>query len=225
MIILPGIMNLELPLAWLRRMLVRAYPHCLVTIRPWGRPFGWIFNLQAHERNRVTAAAFGQELAAYRGLHPDARITLVGYSGGGGLAAMIVGSLPEGVTINRLILVAPAISPFHPITDKVLPRVSEFVVAYASRFDLQVGQGTKLFGNMDGIKGKGAGAVGFATEDYKLVQVHWDRGMMRTLHFGDHFSYLSPLWQRHYLVPALDPAMTVRRLREHVAGRRFENRK
>lgn len=213
-------MNLALPFAWLKHMLVRAHPKCLVEIRPWGRRFGWIFNLQAHERNHGTAAAIAQELAKYRRLYPDARMTLLGYSGGGGLAVLILEALPEDLTINRLILVAPAISPAYPIREKVLPRVSEFVVTYASRFDLQVGQGTRLFGNMDGTKSKGAGAVGFVTEDSKLVQVHWHAGMMRDLHFGDHFSYLSPLWQRRYLVPALDPAMTIRGFRECVAGRR-----
>ncbi len=61
---------------------------------------------------------------------------------------------------------------------------------------------------------RGAGAVGFALRDPRVVEVHWHKRMLRDLHFGDHTGYFSPRWQRRYLLPALDPDMTADSLRQ-----------
>lgn len=213
-LILPGIMNVKFHLAWFRRMVTRAHPSYRAEIRRWGWPFGWIANLRAYARNKQAADMIARDVAAYRRNHPEAPIHLVGYSGGGGLAVMVVDALPDGGSINRLLLVAPAISPQYPLTQRILPKVTDFVVNYASRRDRQIAQGTKIFGTMDGVKQSGAGALGFAEQHPRLIEVHWHKGMRRELHLGDHAAYLSPFWQRRYLLPALDPAITAESLRQ-----------
>lgn len=200
-------MNVTFHLAWFAHMVRRTYPFYDVEIRRWGIPLGSIANLRARARNQRKARDLAEALAARRRRHPETPIHVVGYSGGGGLAVLVARALPEGVSINRLLLVAAAISPRYPVAEEILPRISELTVNYASRHDWQIGRGTRLFGNMDGTKEPGAGAVGFAAEHEKLIQVHWHRGMRRDLHFGGHISYLSPSWQRRYLLPALDPQM------------------
>ena len=204
--ILPGIMNVKFHLAWFKRMIRRAYPFYEVEVRRWGTPFGPIANLKAYERNRRTAEELAREIGKYRETHPEAMIHLVGYSGGGGLAVMVVEALEALASIHRLILVAAAVSPEYPLAEKVLPKVREFAVNYASRYDLQIRQGTTFFGNMDGAKQPGAGAVGFSSQHPKLIQVHWRKEMLRYLHLGNHWGYLSPFWQRRYLLPTLDPS-------------------
>ena len=216
-LVLPGIMNVKFHLAWFKRMIRRAYPFYEVEVQRWGTPFGSIANLQAYERNRRTAEELARQIGKYRETHPGAMIHLVGYSGGGGLAVMVAEALEAPASIHRLILVAAAISPQYPLADKVLPKVREFAVNYASRYDVQIRQGTTFFGNMDGVKQPGAGGVGFSLQHPKLIQVHWRKEMLRYLHLGNHWGYLSPLWQRRYLLPALDPSADASSLERKLA--------
>jgi hypothetical protein len=48
-------MNTAFHLVPLKRMIERAYPFFDVDLRIWGWPLGWVFNLQAYERNRHSA--------------------------------------------------------------------------------------------------------------------------------------------------------------------------
>lgn len=159
MLILPGIMNVKFHLAWFARLIRRTYPSYDVEIRRWGIPLGSIINLGTHARNQRKAKDIAEALSAHRQRHPEAPIHVVGYSGGGGLAVLVVRALPDGVSINRLLLVAAAILPRYPLAAEILPKVSEFMVNYASRHDWQIAYGTRIFGNMDGTKEPGAGAV------------------------------------------------------------------
>lgn len=200
---LPGVVNTKRHLNGFVRLVREEHPDWEVRIRSWGTPLRSIHNLCAYERNRAVAEQIASELAAYRRSHPQARISLVGYSGGGGVAVFVTEALPADVMIERLILVAPAISPDYPLVERVLPHVSEYVINYASRRDHQVGFGTRLFGTIDRVKTASAGCGGFSIEHRKLIQVCWSTSMLRWGHLGNHLSYLVPRWQRKYLVPAL----------------------
>jgi hypothetical protein len=124
-----------------------------------------------------------------------------------------VAALPPGVQIDRLILVAPAISAGYPLEEHVLPHVRDFVVNYASDRDAQIGWGTATFGTIDRVFEVSAGYSGFEVEHPRLVQVRWSDTMRREGHHGNHLSYLAQPWQRKYLLPALDPNVTVDELR------------
>jgi len=212
--LLLGAVNTPHHLSGFAEMVRQAHPGLDVELRPWGVPLLSVHNLMAYQRNRETAGKLAGELADYRREHPHAVIDVVGYSGGGGVAVFLVEALPPDVRIDRLILVAPAISRDYPLEQWVLPRVREFVVNYASDRDLKVGWGTATFGTIDRVFEVSAGHAGFTLEHPRLVQVRWNQTMKRQGHHGNHRSYRAPAWQRKFLLPALDPAVTAENLRD-----------
>jgi pimeloyl-ACP methyl ester carboxylesterase len=213
LLILPGVGNTRFHLAGFVAAAERQLPSFDVEVRPWGEPFLTIHNLRAYERNVATARNIAAEIAAWRRAHPDDPFYLVGYSGGGGMATLVVAALPHDVSIDRLVLVAPAISPDFPMVDDVLPHVREFAVNYWSSRDLQVGWGTRTFGTLDRKNTSSAGAVGFFAADARLLEHRWSEADEPFGHSGNHLAYLSPRWQAAKLLPALAPAVDAAELR------------
>lgn len=207
LLILPGIRNTRFHLEEFAQESSRLLPGFAVEIRRWGVPMLGLHNLKAHARNVATAAAIARELADWRTVNPDKKIYVVGYSGGGGMAALIVSALPDHVKVDRLILVAPAISQAFDVDERLLPHINEFLVNYASERDLQVGLGTKLFGTIDRKLTQSAGFAGFEGEHARLVEWHWRAIDRRLGHHGNHVAYLGRRWQVANLMPALDPAI------------------
>jgi pimeloyl-ACP methyl ester carboxylesterase len=213
LLILPGVGNTRFHLAGFVAAAETQLPRFEVEVRPWGVPFMTIHNLRAHERNEATAAAIAAEIATWRRAHPDAPLYLVGYSGGGGIATLVTAALPDDVSIDRLVLVAPAISPDYPLDAEVLPHVREHVVSYASERDLQVGWGTRTFGTIDRKNTASAGAIGFAAPHERLLEYRWSAADLAVGHAGNHLAYLSGRWQAAKLLPALDPSVSSEALR------------
>ncbi len=207
LLILPGVGNTRFHLAGFVAATEAQLPSFAVEVRTWGEPFMTIRNLRAYERNVATAASIAAEIADWRRAHPDAPFYLVGYSGGGGMATLVTAALPADISIDRLVLVAPAIAPDYPIATAVVPHVREFVANYASERDLQVGWGTRTFGTIDRKHTVSAGAIGFAAEDERLLQYRWSAADVPFGHAGNHLAYLNPRWQAAKLLPALDPAV------------------
>ena len=207
LLILPGVGNTRFHLAGFVAAASGQLPRFDVEVRPWGVPFMTIHNLRAHERNEATAAAVAAEIAEWRRAHPDAPFYLVGYSGGGGMATLVTAALPDDVGIDRLVLVAPAISPDYPLERDVLPHVREYVVNYASDRDLQVGWGTRTFGTIDRKNTASAGAIGFAAPHERLLEYRWSTADAPFGHAGNHLAYLGARWQAAKLLPALDPSV------------------
>lgn len=218
LMILPGVGNTRFQLSGFVQAASRQLPNFDVEVRTWGTPLLTLHNLQAYERNVATAAQIAAEIAAWRREHPADRFYLVGYSGGGGMVTLIAAALPEDVSIDRLILVAPAISPDFPLAASVLPHVRELVVNYASDRDLQVGWGTQEFGTIDRKYTPSAGAVGFDAADERLLEYFWSEADSGLGHRGNHLSYLGRRWQDAKLLPALDPSLTAAELRARWAA-------
>jgi pimeloyl-ACP methyl ester carboxylesterase len=205
-LIMPGVGNTQFHLAGFVAATKAQLPNFTVEVRTWGKPFMTIHNLRAYERNVATAASIAAEIAAWRRSNPAAPFYLVGYSGGGGMVTLVTAALPADVSIDRLVLIAPAISPDYPIVSEVLPHVREFVASYASERDLQVGWGTRMFGTIDRKNTMSAGAIGFAADDARLLQYHWSVADAPLGHAGNHLAYLNARWQAAKLLPALDPS-------------------
>ena len=213
LLILPGVGNTRFHLAGFVAAAETQLPGFDVEVRPWGVPFMTIHNLRAHERNQAVAEGIAAEIAAWRRAHPDAPFYLVGYSGGGGMATLVTAALPNDVSIDRLVLVAPAISPDFPLEQEVLPHVREYVVNYASERDLQVGWGTRTFGTIDRKNTASAGAIGFAAPHERLLEYRWSTADLSVGHAGNHLAYLGGRWQAAKLLPALDPSVSPEALR------------
>jgi len=205
LLILPGVGNTRFHLAGFVARAAQQLPSFDVEVRPWGTAFLTMRNLRAYERNVATAERIAAEIADWRRAHPTEPFYLVGYSGGGGIATLVVAALPADVSVDRLILVAPAIAPDYPFALNALPHVREFAVNYASERDLQVGWGTLTFGTIDRKNTLSAGAIGFASTDPRLLQYRWTRADEPFGHRGNHLAYLNPRWQAAKLLPALHP--------------------
>ncbi|MCG3125884.1 MAG: hypothetical protein CHACPFDD_00711 [Phycisphaerae bacterium] len=202
-LIFPGVINTHTQLANLAELIEDRYPTLGAQVVPWGPAFDSLGNLLAHERNRRTAERFAEAIAAYRAEHPLANIDVVGLSGGGGMAIFTLEALPRDVQVDRLILLAPAVSHEYGL-DAALSHVREFAVSFASRCDGTLGVGTRVFGNMDGATSGSAGHEGFRKEDRRLVQVFWSDDMVRYGHYGTHHEYVVTRWLRQYVLPLFD---------------------
>jgi pimeloyl-ACP methyl ester carboxylesterase len=211
-LILPGVGNTRFHLEGFVERVAEQLPNFEIEVRTWGDAFRMLSNLRAEQRNVATAEQIAAELTDWRRAHPADKLYVVGYSGGGGIATLVAAALPSDVAIDRLVLVAPAISPDYPLAERVLPHVTEFVASFASTLDLQVGWGTLTFGTIDRKNTQSAGAVGFALDDPKLLQRRWSKDDLPFGHHGNHLSYLSPRWQDAKLLPTLDPSLTRERV-------------
>ena len=107
--------------------------------------------------------------------------------------------------IDRLVLVAAAISPDYHVEKRLAPHVRQVIVNFYSRLDQTVNVGTALFGTIDRAHTASAGHTGFRLDDPKLVQIRWKPGMIWSGHLGTHVFYCSGAWQRKYLLPWVDP--------------------
>lgn len=208
LIVLPGIHNTLFHLNGFTEMVRLGLPNFAIDRRRWGLPFFGIRNLRAAQDNRAFAQALASDITALRRTQPEAAIYLMGYSGGGGIAALVLEALPDDVVIDRLLLIAPAISAEFDIDRHAAGNVREFVANFASVKDLQVGWGTRTFGTIDRKYEYSAGYGGFDAHSDKLAQWHWRESDRRFGHFGNHISYLGRRWQREFLLPAIDPTQT-----------------
>lgn len=222
-LVLPGVYNTRFQLNGFVERAEERLPDFDVEVRRWGTPLLPLKNLRKHERNVETAASIAAEIAEWREQHPDDPFYLIGYSGGGGIAVLVADALPAGAQIDRLILVAPAISPGYPLESDVLPHVRDFIVNYASERDLQVGWGTRTFGTIDREHVDSAGAVGFALNHPQVVQWFWSPAARALGHRGNHVAYLGKDWQAAALLPALDPEATAETLAAAWAAADEEN--
>lgn len=212
-ILLPGISNLPQELSSFAKLLRESHPGWSIELRRWGPPLRPFRNLFSVEENRRQAEAMAGEIAVFKRAYPDRPVHLLGYSGGGALAAFIAESLPDDVKIERLVLMAPALSRTYPFCEKVMPKVNEFGVVYASRLDVPVSVGTRIFGTIDRKAEVSAGSRGFNESCSELVEINWNRKAVRRGHLGSHSSYMSRSWQRAYLLPAFADGVTAETLR------------
>jgi hypothetical protein len=141
---------------------------------------------------------------------PDRPIYLIGKSGGTGIVLTAARLLPAG-TLERIILLSPAVSPHYDLRP-ALRATRKQIVNYYSRGDwLVLGWGTSKFGTMDRFYGPSAGLVGFqrprAGDDLdlydRLVQVHWTSDMIKTGHTGGHVGTSLPAFVARELAPWL----------------------
>jgi pimeloyl-ACP methyl ester carboxylesterase len=209
-ILLPGVESGNWQLAGVVGGLKEAGVTQEIEIIPWGKwPFGSLDNLTNHSANLERARGIAKRIAAHRESHPHATISLIGYSGGGGIAMMVAEALPPGVLLDRLILVAAAISPDYD-TSKALAHIRRDIVNFYSEKDWFIlGWGTQTFGTIDRKNTESAGRRGFIDEEGrrrsspKLTQIGWSGAWVRHGHWGGHIGWLSPWWARDVLAAQL----------------------
>jgi hypothetical protein len=118
-------------------------------------------------------------------------------------------------SVERVVLLAPALSPAYDLT-RALRAVRREIVVFWSPLDIIIlGAGTRVFGTMDRVRSVGAGLVGFRVpasksadagqhrEYDKLRQIRWSPRMVTSGNFGGHMGPDSPFFLRKYVVPLL----------------------
>jgi pimeloyl-ACP methyl ester carboxylesterase len=146
--------------------------------------------------------------------HPDRPIYLIGHSAGAALILAAAEKLPPA-SIERMILLAPAVSPSYDLRPALRATRHE-LVAFTSTYDrLCLDWCTSLFGTVDRVYGPAAGLDGFREpEDLdeegrglyrRLVQVPWRLPMMWQGTDGWHNGACMPIFLIHRVAPWLMP--------------------
>lgn len=146
-------------------------------------------------------------LVALHRAEPNRPIILIGHSGGAGIAVWALERLPDDISIARLILLAPALSPEYDLSD-ALRHVDDAAFALISPHD-PVLAATRVFGTIDGVRTEAAGRVGFivprdAGDAYaKLEQIPYRMEWMELGHLGDHIGMMQPAFAAKVLAPLI----------------------
>ncbi|NLX14562.1 MAG: hypothetical protein GXY44_13045 [Phycisphaerales bacterium] len=187
-----------------------------IDVIEWGvRPFGSMINLTDLKGNRRRAVAIAEHIAQYQRNFPERPTTLLGFSGGGGLAVLTAEALPEGIRVDRLILVSAVISPQYDLSKAAVHSRKKIISFYSNRDWLIIGAGTTLFGTIDRQYTSSAGHVGFQDDQGQLrtdglVQIAWRPEWRQLGNNGGHLGWLAREWARDILAPQIDPTVNNR---------------
>jgi pimeloyl-ACP methyl ester carboxylesterase len=188
-----------------------------VEIVDWttGTPALMLMHLRHESRNRQQAAQIAGRIVEYQSEHPGRPVNLIGHSGGGALALMVVEALPPNQAVDCVVLLAAAISPEYDLRP-VLAKTRRGVWNYSSRAgdSLLLVAGTSAFGTVDGRYSPSAGAVGFqlpadATDadrqQYcaKLIERPYEARMVLRGNLSGHYGPMNPLFARRELAPII----------------------
>jgi hypothetical protein len=166
--------------------------------------------LQAYTRNHLEAQKVAERIMDCRSSGAATRILLTATSAGAGLLIWSLEDLPEGATVDEVVLVAPAVSPGYDLS-AALHHVRGKMYVFTSPDDwFMLGWGTSTFGTVDGKKCQAAGRSGFVqpeladpAEYKKLVQLPYETDWIKYFNFGGHGGAMSPSFARHFLSPML----------------------
>jgi hypothetical protein len=189
-------------------------PYAIVLF-PWGHGLGrWHADLTDAVNRDAKAQLIAQTVRSYKTSNPSDPVFLVAKSGGSGVVVKALEQLDDQ-QVERVVLLAPALSPAYDLT-AALRAVRREIVVFWSPLDLLVlGAGTRVFGTIDRVRTASAGLVGFrlpalepldqiqSAQYGKLRQIRWRARMAATGYVGGHFGPDSPAFLRKYVVPLL----------------------
>jgi len=99
----------------------------------------------AYDDNRAQARHIADRIADKLRQQPDAQIVLTAWSAGAAVAVWALEDLPDGVTVQSVLLVEPAVDPGHDLT-RALRHVRGHLFATQSGGDfIMLGIGTMIF--------------------------------------------------------------------------------
>ena len=144
---------------------------------------------------------------------PDRPIFILAKSGGAGLALKTAEMLPAN-TLERLVLLAAAVSPTYDLRRALQATHNEIVSFYSSHDQIILNFGTSQFGTIDRVYGPAAGLNGFRppyanlsaadTDLYRrLVQVPWQSRNLLELNNGTHMGSALPAFLGAEVAPWL----------------------
>jgi hypothetical protein len=216
-IVADGVGGLDLCGTALRFVMASAGFSHAVEVYPWGHGFGrWLADLTDVANRDAKARLIAEMVKSFKTAQPLGSVFLVAKSGGSGVVVKALEALEENA-VERVILLAPALSPTYNL-GQALRAVRQELVVFWSPLDVFIlGLGTLVFGTIDRVRTTGAGLVGFVAPSpvdprerrdnlyTKVRQIRWRPAMMTTGYCGGHFGTDSPLFLKKYVVPLLRP--------------------
>lgn len=184
-----------------------------VDIYDWTQNDPGLPALTNRQRNDAEAQIIADRLTALRRNNPRRTIVVTSHSGGTGVIVWALEKLPPDVKVDRVFLLASALSPNYDLT-QALSHVEDRMWSFWSPYDTTVlSIGTSLFGTIDGPKVPAAGCVGFikppagdAAQYQKLKQVPYDPAWLQWNNPGLHIGPLHPNFSRRVLTPLVNGA-------------------
>ncbi|MBN2560522.1 MAG: hypothetical protein JXQ75_06295 [Phycisphaerae bacterium] len=177
-----------------------------IEVVPYGPPMDLLGNLVTYERNRAWSAEEAPRIAQYMDEHPGRPVTLIGYSGGAGIAVMVAESMPGGYRLDRLLLFSSGLSSGYDLS-AALDHTEKGIVHYWSPRDWIAALATIVAGTVDRVFESPAATVGFKMSDERLVQFTWMPEMARYGNHGNHHDFLyNEPWIRDYVAPLITRA-------------------
>jgi pimeloyl-ACP methyl ester carboxylesterase len=145
--------------------------------------------------------------------NPNRPVFLLAKSGGTGLALRTAELLPAN-TLERIVLLAAAVSPGYDLRRALQATRGEIVCFYSSHDQLILNFGTRNFGTIDRVYGPAAGLHGFklptpgmsdADHDLyrRLVQIPWTSRNLLELNNGTHMGSAFPAFLGAEVAPWL----------------------
>jgi pimeloyl-ACP methyl ester carboxylesterase len=162
---------------------------------------------------RCQGRQLAQQILSYRQTCPNLPIYVVGYSAGTAAALAAADWLPAN-TLERILLLAPAVSACYDLSKPLASARSGVDVFYSERDRFWLGLGIGLVGTTDGKQGPAAGRVGFGFAALancdpvlaaRLRQYPWTEQVAWTRNEGEHSGSLRPIYLKTYVVPLLNP--------------------
>jgi pimeloyl-ACP methyl ester carboxylesterase len=171
---------------------------------------GQLRDLQDEPHLLRKSADLANEIRELREREPNRRVYLIGHSAGSAVVVHAAELLPPG-SIERIILLSPALSPTYDLT-KALRATKRQIVAFNSRYDPAL-HCTSLFGTADRVYCTSAGVKGFTQPAYlddaakhsyeRLVQIPWTFQRLLELQRPWHNSPTMPLYLGRQVAPWL----------------------
>jgi predicted esterase len=185
----------------------------------WTHGFCRVASDQMHTAHlQRSGHTLAEQILICRHESPEAAIFLIGHSAGCGVVLTAAETLPPS-TLERIILLAPAVSAQHDLRPALRSACQGIDVFISSHDWACLGLGTLLLGTTDRYWMSGvAGKVGFkpvltSPEDAvlysKLRHYPWNPSLVCTGHNGGHYGSYQPAFLRTCVIPLLVPVPAV----------------
>lgn len=210
-VVLPGIAGADVFNRRMAQLIDQEVPNVSAELWDWTAvepPEGLssLPNLTDYERNQRRAEVLAAQLVAWHKRHPRVRLSLVGMSGGVGMALFAVEKLPEELSLDRLVFISGATAPDYDLRP-ALRRCRGGIWNYYSHLDVAIlDRGTRAAGTMDRQFVTAAGCLGFNVPDdpafaARLHQLAWTPRMLALGNDGSHLGGLAMPFLRKYVLP------------------------
>lgn len=208
-VVLPGIEGRSFLNRSLVRGLIEGGTRSAVEIWDWttGIVLLFPFHLRSRRYQQAIAQRYAERIAEYQREHPGCPVQLIGHSGGGGMALLILEALAGRRESVSAILLGPAVSPRFDV-DKAARGCGGIVHFYSPLDVVFLGIATLMMGTMDARYSFSAGAVGFrrtdadsggANDDFRQVRYH--PAMVAQFNLGGHFGWTNRVFAAETLAP------------------------